>query len=342
MSNNPVRLQSGDGIHITQTSNALDVNIKSGSSGLPTGAALASKQDTQITAEQAIQAATEALAALISAGKLQVDAGISGGTISVAPVRAAGVLHRSAIATADKCVVPTLATKSQSDTGGSLPASTTYYVSAAAGNLFGTAGACNVLTQATGANAAATHSVLLTVPQVVGATYYDIFFSVDAAPKWIGRITEAQRAAGDYQIQTYATVTSGGGNAAGTVLIGTVGTGIQTTNAVYAANNAYITPTPTATIDCNGKSYVDVWIEMTLTDLRSAPSLSLMPIFESGQTPADYFCGSPINVPVMNGSVGQGLKQMYRVDVEDMAELIIAVGTISGQGASVDIWAEAI
>jgi hypothetical protein len=46
MSNNPVRLQSGDGIPITQTSKALDVNIKSGSSGLPTGAATSAKQDT--------------------------------------------------------------------------------------------------------------------------------------------------------------------------------------------------------------------------------------------------------------------------------------------------------
>ena len=44
MSNNPARLQSGDGIPITQTSNALDVNIKSGSSGLPIGAATAANQ----------------------------------------------------------------------------------------------------------------------------------------------------------------------------------------------------------------------------------------------------------------------------------------------------------
>lgn len=44
MSNNPVRLQSGDGIPIAQTSNALDVNIASGSSGLPTGASTATLQ----------------------------------------------------------------------------------------------------------------------------------------------------------------------------------------------------------------------------------------------------------------------------------------------------------
>ena len=45
MSNNPVRLQSGDGIPITQTDNALDVNI---ASGLPTGAATSAKQDDLI------------------------------------------------------------------------------------------------------------------------------------------------------------------------------------------------------------------------------------------------------------------------------------------------------
>jgi hypothetical protein len=43
---NPTRLFSGDGIKITQHGNALDVNIASGSSGLPTGAATSAKQDT--------------------------------------------------------------------------------------------------------------------------------------------------------------------------------------------------------------------------------------------------------------------------------------------------------
>lgn len=40
---------------------------------LTTGAALASKQDTQIAAEQAIKTATEALAALISGGKYPIS-----------------------------------------------------------------------------------------------------------------------------------------------------------------------------------------------------------------------------------------------------------------------------
>lgn len=259
-------------------------------------------------------------------------------------IRAAGVLHRSAVVATDKCVVPTLAIKSTSATGGTLVKSTTYYVAVAPGTGFGCAGASNILSQATGADDPQTHSITLTIPQVVGAEHYDIFASVDAAPKWIARITEAQRAAGDCQVQTYATVTIGGGNASGTILIGTVGTGQQTTAANFSAsgNNAYIVPTPTAAIICEGKSYVDLFIDLTVTDLRSAPALTLMPLFKSGAADSAYYCGSPITVPVMNGAIGQSKKMMYRIDVLDITDLIIAVGTISGQGASLDVWAEAV
>lgn len=288
------------------------------------------------------------IAGSISAGRQQADVRIdqttpgSTNAIAVAPVRASGVLHRSAVVATDKCIVPTLVTKTTSPTGGLLVKSTTYYVAVAPGTSFGSAGASNVLSQATGADNPQTHSITLTIPQVVGAEHYDIFCSVDAAPKWIARITEAQRAAGDYQVQAYATVTTGGGNAAGTILLGTVGTGIQTTNAVFAANNAYVVPTPTAAIVCEGKSYVDLFIELTLTDLRSAPTLALMPLFKSGAADSAYYCGSPTTVPVMNGAIGQSKKMMYRIDVLDITDLIIAVGTISGQGASLDVWAEAV
>lgn len=55
MSNNPVRLQSGDGIPITQTDNALDVNIAGGASALPMGAATSAKQDTGNTSLSTIK-----------------------------------------------------------------------------------------------------------------------------------------------------------------------------------------------------------------------------------------------------------------------------------------------
>ena len=66
MSNNPVRLQSGDGIPITQTDNALDVNIASGldSAGLATSA----RQDTGNTKLTSIDGKLPAL----SGGKIPV------------------------------------------------------------------------------------------------------------------------------------------------------------------------------------------------------------------------------------------------------------------------------
>ena len=257
-------------------------------------------------------------------------------------VRETGVLHRSAVVATDKCIVPTLATKTTAATGGLLVKATTYYMAVAPGTRFGSAGASNILSQATGADNPSTHSITLTIPQVVGAEHYDIFLSVDAAPKWIARITEAQRAAGDYQIQTYATVIAGGANAAGTVLIGTVGTGIQTTNATFSANNGYVVPTPTAAIDCHGKSYLDVFVELIVTDLRSAPYLALMPMYKSGEGATDYYCGSPIIVYIMKGTIGQSKRQVFRLDIKGINGIIIAVGTISGQGASCDIWTEAV
>lgn len=62
MSNNPVRLQSGDGIPITQTDNALDVNIAGGASALPMGAATSAKQDTGNASLASIKTAAESLA----------------------------------------------------------------------------------------------------------------------------------------------------------------------------------------------------------------------------------------------------------------------------------------
>ena len=82
MSNNPVRLQSGDGIPITQTDNALDVNIASGASALPTGAATSAKQDTGNTSLSSIDGKLPALVG----GKIPVDASVSIDSIDIGDV----------------------------------------------------------------------------------------------------------------------------------------------------------------------------------------------------------------------------------------------------------------
>ena len=82
MSNNPVRLQSGDGIPITQTDNALDVNIASGASALPTGAATSAKQDTGNTSLSSIDGKLPALVG----GKIPVDASVTIDSIDIGDV----------------------------------------------------------------------------------------------------------------------------------------------------------------------------------------------------------------------------------------------------------------
>ncbi|MFA5408643.1 MAG: hypothetical protein WC343_07740 [Bacilli bacterium] len=79
---NPTRLFSGDGIKITQHGNALDVNIASGSSALPTGAATSAKQDTGNTSLSSIDGKLPALVG----GKIPVDASVSIDSIDIGDV----------------------------------------------------------------------------------------------------------------------------------------------------------------------------------------------------------------------------------------------------------------
>lgn len=109
--------------------------------------------------------------------------------------------------------------------GGALAPATSYNLCAAAETDHGptTSSAPAALAPGGGNNA-----IRIPIPQVAGAQFYDVFCSVDVNPKWVTRVTEAQRAAGGI-------VTAVGGYAAGGVAnaldIGVVGTGV--------ANNAY-------------------------------------------------------------------------------------------------------
>lgn len=256
----------------------------------------------------------------------------------VGGTRSEGILHRAAVIAADTLVKPTLATIATAATGGSLLDITTYKVSAAPGNEWGTAGALNVLSQATAADAPHTHSLTLTLPACVGATYWDIFCSVDAAPLWYGRITEAQVAAGDYRIATYgAAPTTGGGNATRTVLLMTVGTGIATTTAPFILNNAWTPTTPTA-IKCVGWDKAIIHFEVTPTDLRAAPTVSWCPFMKSASTDSTWY-GGPTTALSLGGA-NQPLKQFAELDLHGADSFVILLSTFAGNGTAVDVWVE--
>jgi hypothetical protein len=111
---------------------------------------------------------------------------------------------------------------------GSLKPNTTMYSSASAGNAVGSGEVAIIVRNKTSNDFIATHCMDLTIPKVSDAAFYDIFLSSNPQPKWVGRITEQERANGCV-IYTYGIVKHNG-NAPGTVRICVEGHGVQTSD----------------------------------------------------------------------------------------------------------------
>lgn len=235
--------------------------------------------------------------------------------------------HRSAVTAADKVVSPTLVTLAdQAGVAGALTA-VAHGAAVAAGNTMGTAGTSNILTATPTVN----KTLDLTIPQATGATYYDVFCSTaTTAPLWVARITEAQRAAG---CAITAVGTVGAGGSAGIVNIRLVGTGVANTNAAFAGNNAYITSGITA-IPCGGYKKVIVKTALSLTDVRVAPALNIIPFFSNDGT--TYHAGAAYSTTPL-AAAGYPLNEQYEIDVNGEAYFMILVGTLTGTGAAVTI-----
>jgi len=277
----------------------------------------------------------------------QGAAGATAWPMQERPTRATAVLHRDAITAADKVLDLANTDLTTADNGvdtGSLVKSTTYKITAIPGNRWGP---CKVATtinsQATAAYATDTGSIRLTIPQRAGAEWYNLFLSVDAAPYWVARLTEAQRAAGDFEVTAVGTVTAGGGNPAGTVDINVPGTGTaQTSNVMFTQNNAYRPDNGGITaIDCTGRRLLHVSVKLALTDLRSAPTLSLLPCYQNPLVTADWHMGERLPLALLN-DLGQPLERVYALDVSGVTALKILVGEISGQGAAASVHVQAV
>lgn len=254
-------------------------------------------------------------------------------------VRGTTTTHRSAITAADKLAAPTLTTLADNDDVVGVMAAAAHYAAVAPGNVYGTAGPSNIVNNTPTENKTAD----LTVPQVTGATYYDVFYSTDAAPLWVARITEAQRASG-CAITAVGTVTTTDGDgwtkAAGKVNIRLVGTGVATTAAPFAANTAYYpTKSGISTLPCAGYQTAIVSASLALTDMRSAPTLKLMPfVSKKDATPTVWYAGTLQDLAPC--TAGKCLYQTFTVDVRDATDMCILVDTISGQGATVTVSVE--
>jgi hypothetical protein len=249
--------------------------------------------------------------------------------------RGSSTLHRSGITAVDKLAVPSSPTVADVTTGGSLLANTAYNCTLAAANKWGPTTCPAVGTVTTANDASNTHVARVTTTAVTGATHYDLFLSTAANPLWVARITEAQRAAG-VTITAVGTVdpTSPGANL---VDIRVVGTGVASNAAPFNVNNAYnfsgITP-----VSLVGFNQFIFTFKMTVTDLRSLPTLAIA-IFEVNASVAGDYHFILASTPTLL-SARTPLLLRGSASVNGNSGVIALVDTLSGQGASVDIYVE--
>ena len=243
---------------------------------------------------------------------------------------AAPVANRTAVAAADFIAAPGTVTCTKI-AGGSATAGT-YTVFVAAGNVYGrttaTQGNTTVTTETTNLTVRAAFAA------VTGATFYDIYCSTDgAAAKFVGRITEAQRASG---IKLTAVNVTGAGGTAGAVDIEVPGTGLAVNAGSLVQNVAYAIPAATA-VDCTGYQYVDFDLAFSRTGDSVAAALKVIPMFKNSRTAA-YFAGEPMTI-TFGGASGSHYanKQRIRVETRGAPGMHLLVASIAGTGASCEI-----
>jgi hypothetical protein len=251
------------------------------------------------------------------------------------PVGAGALPHRNAITVIDKLGLAGTVTPTAITEGGSNLTNVAHYGTIIPFNRWGAAGqaAPTIVTVTPTANQA----VRLAFSAITGADGYDIFLSTSStAPLWVGRITEAQRAAGGI-ISSVGVYSAGG--AVNSIDVGIVGTGLGPLVAPFSSNNAY-TPASVKPFDCTGVSRVHALVKLAVTDLRSLPALTIVPFLANQASPTDWFQGTPQALSLLSAT-GQSLIQDFEIDVDGAAGLVVLVDTISGQGAAASVWLEA-
>lgn len=238
------------------------------------------------------------------------------------------VLHRTgATAAGDLIAAPTV-TAAKDDAHVGVMAAAAHNVAVAVGTCYGYSTRSNIVAITPTEN----KCVLLTIPQVVGADSYVIFFSTDAAPKRLAEITEAQRAAG-CSITAVETVGAPyAGQAAGTVTLKLIGTGAATTDAIYATNLA-IAPgnvavasaTSSGAITCTGRQTAYVRALVNPGNLTAMPALTVVPFVKTGD---QWAPGTP-------GIVTAGVRsETFTVDVGGASAFVVAVKTITSSATA--------
>jgi len=206
-----------------------------------------------------------------------------------------------------------------------------YTVFVVAGNVYGrttaTQGNTTVTTETTNLGVRAAFGA------VPGAAFYDLYCSTDgAAAKFVGRVTEVQRASG---IILTAVNTTGAGGAINSVDIYVPGTGVAVNGGQLAQNTAYVIPA--SPINCSGDQYIDFDLSFSKTGDSAALAATVIPFFLNSRT-GTYFEGTPIVITFGGATtVVQALNQMLRVEARGNTGVALVVAVISGTGASLNV-----
>lgn len=237
--------------------------------------------------------------------------------------------HRSGITAPDVLAIPGVVTCTKL-TGVGAATAGTYTVFVAAGNRYGRTtarqGNATVTTETTNLGVRAAFAA------VPGATFYDIYMSTDgAAAKWVGRVTEAQRASGIIINAVGGTAAGGTANA---VDIYVPGTGLAVNGGQLALNTAY-RPDTIQSVSAEGSGDLDIDVAFSRTGDAVAGSLILLPFYE-GRGGA-YYAGTPVTL-TFGGATGVYTPNCQTVRVPARGRgVVVVVAAIGGTGASVDM-----
>ena len=265
-------------------------------------------------------------------GEVGIDQTTPGTTNAVVPRAVAGTptAYRSAVVAADVIAVPGTVTCTL--VAGTNITAGTYTIFAVAGNVYGrtTAKQGDATVVAGGADGCPRAAFAA----VTGATFFDLYCSTDgAASKFVGRVTEAQRAAG---CAITAVNVVGAGGIPGAVDIHVAGTGLAVNGGQVAQNTAYYAENGAiAAIDPAGAENLDVNVAFSRTGDIVAGSLVLLPFYAGASS--RWYAGDP--VPVSFGGVANAYESTYqtlRLPVRGR-QVKVLVGSLAGTGASVDM-----
>lgn len=245
--------------------------------------------------------------------------------------RGTPILHRTAITAPDKCAASTITAVAQDAIVGVM-ANTVHRVAVAPRNVYGSAGASAIVTVTPTLN----KTVDITIPQSVGATHYEIFFSTATAPLWVGYVTEAQRATGA-AIDAVGHTIAGG--SPGVVNVRLVGTGLASNNDIHAQNTAYIpdaiaAAVGTTVVDCSGYPTAYIDIDLSMSHLGTVPpAISILCFTLTGTI---WSACDPKSLTLLS-SPGYPLRQAFSLAVGGAPGVLVLVDAIAGAGASAAI-----